>query len=267
MYRKVLLIGATSGIGAGLADKLIEEGVHVVAVGRRKQNLDNFVGKHGSEKASSVVFDITNLAEIPQFVHGVTKAHPDIDSVLLNSGIQRGMNFTKPGSVDLELLDLELTTNYTSFVHLTKYLLPFLQRQANETSIIYTSSSLALSPISYCPNYCASKAALHHFILVLRQQMVDGCFAKVKVIEIFPPAVQTELHDSNVQPYIQNGHQFGMPLKEFIKETWEGLQAGKDQIAVGTSTIAFDSWEQERQKGFHKTNEMTEDLMKKFYAH
>ena len=39
-YRHVLLIGATSGIGKGLADRLIKGGVKVTAIGRRKDKLD-----------------------------------------------------------------------------------------------------------------------------------------------------------------------------------------------------------------------------------
>ncbi|KAL1632948.1 hypothetical protein SLS56_003233 [Neofusicoccum ribis] len=266
-YKKVLLIGATSGIGAGLADKFVQEGVKVVAVGRRKENLDAFVAKHGSDKAASFVFDITDLASIPKFVDDVTKAHPDIDSIFLNSGIQRGMNFTKPEKVDLKTFDVELMTNYTSFVYLTKHLLPFLQKQANQTSLIYTTSNLALAPINFCPNYCASKAALHHFVLVLREQMKDGGFANLKVVEVFPPAVQTELHDADKQPYIENGRQIGMPLADFIQETWDGLSGGKEQIPVGMSKISFDSWEQERQKAFHTANGHMAGLLKGFYAY
>lgn len=266
-YKKVLLIGATSGIGAGLGDKFVQEGVKVVAVGRRKENLDGFVAKHGSDMAASVVFDITDLAGIPKFVDEVTAAHPDIDSIFLNSGIQRGMNFTKAEKVDLKAFDVELTTNYTSFIHLTTYLLPFLQKQSNPTSIIYTTSGLALAPINFCPNYCATKAALHHFVLVLREQMKDGGFDKLKVIEVFPPAVQTELHDADKQPYIENGRQLGLPLADFIAETWQGFEEGREQIAVGTAKASFDSWEQERQKDFLSTNQRMSGLLKGFYAH
>ncbi|OJD28887.1 short-chain dehydrogenase oxidoreductase [Diplodia corticola] len=266
-YKKVLLVGATSGIGAGLADKFVQEGVKVVAVGRRKENLDGFVAKHDGDMAASVVFDMTDLAAMPKFVDDVTAAHPDIDCVFLNSGIQRGMNFTKPHKVDLATFDLELTTNYTSFVHLTKHLLPFLQKQRGPASIIYTTSGLALAPINFCPNYCATKAALHHFVLVLREQMKDGGFANLKVVEILPPAVQTELHDADKQPYIENGRQLGMPLADFIAETWAGLTGGKDQVPVGSSKASFESWEQERQKAFLATNQHMTGLLQGFYAH
>jgi NADP-dependent 3-hydroxy acid dehydrogenase YdfG len=66
-YKTVLVLGATSGIGLALAEKLIENGSHVIAVGRRKENLDSFVSEHGKEKVSSIQFDITDLSSIPLF--------------------------------------------------------------------------------------------------------------------------------------------------------------------------------------------------------
>lgn len=69
-YKTVLVLGATSGIGLALAEKFIENGSHVIAVGRRKENLDSFVSKHGKEKASSIQFDITDLSSIPSFAEG-----------------------------------------------------------------------------------------------------------------------------------------------------------------------------------------------------
>lgn len=53
-----------------------------------------------------------------------------------------------------------------------------------------TTSGLGYVPATRCVNYCASKAALHHFILVIREQLRDSG-SKVKVIEIVPPAVQS----------------------------------------------------------------------------
>lgn len=68
-YKHILLIGATSGIGKGMADHFIAQGLKVTAVGRRKERLDAFVSTHGPEKASSIVFDISSLAEIPAFAN------------------------------------------------------------------------------------------------------------------------------------------------------------------------------------------------------
>lgn len=69
-YKKVLVVGATSGIGLELAERLVQEGVFVIAVGRRQANLDAFVSKVGSDKASGVVFDLVDTEKVPSFVQG-----------------------------------------------------------------------------------------------------------------------------------------------------------------------------------------------------
>ena len=67
-YKRVLVIGATSGIGASLADRMVKEGSNVIVVGRRKEALEDFVHAHGKDKATAVPFDITELDKIPNFV-------------------------------------------------------------------------------------------------------------------------------------------------------------------------------------------------------
>ncbi|KAI9753348.1 MAG: hypothetical protein M4579_005206 [Chaenotheca gracillima] len=246
-YKKVLVLGATSGIGLALAERIIKEGSSVIAVGRRQANLDALVQKHGSDKVSAVQFDITHLDKIPSFVESVTKEHPDLDFVMLNSGMQRGFDFSKPETIDLSVLEEEFKTNYLSYIHLTTAFLPFLQAKKSKTAIAYVSSGLALVPLVRCPNYCSSKAALHHFVMSLRYQLRNG---PVKVIEIFPPAVQTELHDAKHQPDIKNGGQIGMPLAQFTEEAFAGLLRDEDDIPVGTSVQAYKNVDVPRQKAF-----------------
>ena len=67
-YKKVLVIGATSGIGEALASRFVKQGSYVIVVGRRKDKLEQFVHEHGKENASAVPFDITELQKIPNFV-------------------------------------------------------------------------------------------------------------------------------------------------------------------------------------------------------
>jgi NADP-dependent 3-hydroxy acid dehydrogenase YdfG len=69
LYKHVLLIGATSGIGRAMADHFIANGLKVTAIGRRQERLDDFVAQHGSEKASGIAFDIEKLDEIPAFLN------------------------------------------------------------------------------------------------------------------------------------------------------------------------------------------------------
>lgn len=66
-YKHVLLVGATSGIGRAMADRFIQAGIKVTAVGRRKQRLDEFIAKHGEEKASAMTYDVSDIDGAPQF--------------------------------------------------------------------------------------------------------------------------------------------------------------------------------------------------------
>ena len=67
-YKRVLVIGATSGIGKALASRIVQEGSSVIVVGRRKENLEAFVHEHGKDKSTAVPFDTTELDKIPNFV-------------------------------------------------------------------------------------------------------------------------------------------------------------------------------------------------------
>lgn len=263
-YQKVLVLGATSGIGRALAAKFVENGISVIAVGRRQSNLDDFAKQYGSNTSNATVdtavFDITKLQAIPDFAKDMFTKHPDIDSVMLNSGIQKHLSWVEPEKVKLDEIEQELLTNYTSYMHLTKAFLPYLQKQApKSTSMIYNTSGLALVPILYCPNYCATKAALHHMILAMRQQLKD-VGSNVKIIEVYPPAVQTELHDAKHQPEMgDRGKNLGMPLNEFTEEAFEGLSSeDNEQVPVqGVKTLmGFNTWEQERQRTMVKLAEV-----------
>ena len=246
-YKKVLLIGATSGIGRALAERFINEGSYVIAVGRRKQKLEELVHKYGHDKVSAVPFDITKMNAISAFATNVIGTHDDLDCIVLNSGIQRKVDFSKPEDVDLDVVNEEFVTNYLSQVAITKAFLPFLMAKSTETALVYTSSGLSLIPLPRCMNYCASKAALHQFVLSLRVQLLT---TKVKVVELFPPAVQTELHDAKHQPDIKDGNKMGMPLDDFIEETYQGLAGGFEQIPIGRSKSSFQAFEMKRQEVF-----------------
>ena len=157
-YKNTLVIGATSGIGAAMADRLIQEGSKVIAVGRRQDRLDDFVRKHGSEKASAVKFDITNRQNMDELVKelvnpfpvplgcyttkiltnifSITNTYPDLDCVFLNAGVQSQINLAEPAKFDSSAFHSEIETNFSCFVDLTMKFLPFLMSKKTDTSLM-----------------------------------------------------------------------------------------------------------------------------------
>ena len=135
-YKTVLMVGATSGIGLGMAEKLVREGSKVIAVGRRQDRIDDFIKKHGSSRVDGVAYDINDSQNLRNFVQNVTSKNPDLDCVFLNAGVQGVYDFTKPDRVDLEAFHKEVSVNFTSFVNISTAFLPFLQAKTTQTSIV-----------------------------------------------------------------------------------------------------------------------------------
>ncbi|CAJ2502181.1 Uu.00g095750.m01.CDS01 [Anthostomella pinea] len=251
-YKTVLMIGCTAGLGLAMAERMIENGSFVIGVGRRKDRLDAYVAKHGPGKAAASQFDITDLDGIEAWVKGIIETYPSLDCVVLNSGIQRALNFAKPAEIDLGLVQKELSTNYTSYIALMKYLLPHLQAQAPKpTALIAVSSGLALVPIPRCANYCATKSALHSLIWSMRAQLAhDDASRHIRVVEIIPPAVRTELHGLQDDLRAAGDTNFGLSIDEFLQETWAGLTRGDDEIPIGPVKDRFAAFEDERRERF-----------------
>jgi short-subunit dehydrogenase involved in D-alanine esterification of teichoic acids len=79
----------------------------------------------------------------------------------------------------------------TAYIHLTTHLTPYLLSTPSSPkpvkSYLIITSCLGLVPLARCPVYCATKAALHMFILGLRQQMKD---TNLEILECLPPTVE-----------------------------------------------------------------------------
>ena len=59
------------------------------------------------------------------------------------------------------------------------------------------------------------------------------------MIEVLPPAVQTELHDTKHQRDLENGRSIAIALAEFVKDAWTQLSQGAEQIPVGMVKANF----------------------------
>jgi uncharacterized oxidoreductase len=104
---------------------------------------------------------------------------------------------------------------------MTGALIEHLKRQ-NDAAVINTSSVLGFVPLAMAAVYSATKAALHSYTMSLRFRLKG---APVKVLEIAPPWVQTDLLGSNNEPR-------AMPLAEFIEETMRVLGTDAEEVLV-----------------------------------
>ncbi|KAK0371227.1 short chain dehydrogenase [Colletotrichum limetticola] len=249
-YKTALVTGATSGIGYALAERLVANGVFVIAVGRRADRLEQILSKHGSSKVATEVYDVSNIDGIELWIKEMTTKYPTLDCLILNAGVQNTFDFTP---ALLETAKNELNLNYLSPLIATTHILPHFESLSTSTAVILVTSGLAIVPMPRCANYCASKAALRSLTWSLRAQLADrGPHTEsIRVIEIVPPAVKTELHTRQAHLVAAGRAGVGMPLEQFIDETWEELEKGEvDDIIIGQAKH-YACGEEERKKAFN----------------
>ncbi len=200
----MLVTGGGSGIGRALARRFHDLGNAVIVAGRRRDALDETI--EGRAGMSAAVFDIEDRGAIEALARQVLAEHAGLNVLVNNAGIMRIEDLS--ASRDLADAEATLATNLFGPIRLTNALVDHLSGQAG-AAIVNVSSGLAFVPLVATPTYSATKAAIHSYTIALREKLRG----RVEVIELAPPAVQTDLTPG------QSTREGYLPLDAFIDET------------------------------------------------
>lgn len=181
---KILITGATSGIGKALTEKFCQLDNQIIAVGRNEIRLKKLA--KFDNRITSFKCDFSLQSELDRLVDFIKQEHKDLNVLINNAGIQYNCNFLDETYV-LQKIENEINTNLTTPIKLIGALLPLLQDNSN-SAIVNVSSALAIVPKANSAVYCGTKAGIHIFSKSLRYQL-----DKIKVFEIIPPLVDTEM--------------------------------------------------------------------------
>jgi uncharacterized oxidoreductase len=206
----ILITGATSGIGLGLARRLHALGNRVVLTGRRQALLDEATSGHPG--LTGIQNDITDPVAIADLAARLAKDHPALSVVIQNAGIMQAESLGADQTPIL-LSEAMIATNLLGPIRLTHALMPQLLAQP-AAKIITVSSGLAFVPLAATPTYSATKAAIHSWTQSLRAQLMA---TNISVHELAPPAVQTDLMPG------QKDSTHAMPFDAFIDEVMQVL--------------------------------------------
>jgi uncharacterized oxidoreductase len=218
----VLITGATSGIGRGFAEEFFHRENQVIICGRRKERLKEISSRYPG--MITTLCDVSIAEERDALYQWVVENYPGLNVLINNAGIQLPIDMTK--EVDLEKIKNEVEINLVAPIHLSSLFAQHLKNKF-ESAIINISSGLAFAPIAFMPVYCATKAAIHSITMSLRHQLKNS---SVKVFEIIPPSVDTELgHERRKDKSQTHG---GMPIEEFIFQAMEAIENNKFEAAI-----------------------------------
>ncbi|WP_144140038.1 SDR family oxidoreductase [Paraburkholderia sp. BCC1884] len=213
----ILITGGGSGIGRGLAEAFHRLDNQVIIAGRRQANLAATIAANPGMQ--SVELDISDPQSIASVAQQLIAQYPSLNVLINNAGIMQLDDLGKP--VDDALIVATLTTNLMGPIRLTGALVEHLQQQTDAT-IVNVSSVLGFVPMAIAGVYSSTKAAMHSYSQSLRYKLKD---TSVRVVEIAPPWVQTDLLNSNEEPR-------AMPLAPFIEQTMQELGTDADEAIV-----------------------------------
>ncbi len=223
----IFITGGTSGIGRGLAEAFHERGNQVIVAGRREERLKELARAHPGMRW--YVLDVTDARAIRAVATSVIAEFPALNCVFNNAGVQMRFDFAPGNRIDEQALLNEIDANLTGAIRVAMAFIPHLSTRPAAT-LVNVSSALAYVPLAETPVYCATKAAVHAWTLSLRRQLRE---TGVKVIELIPPFVATELGGPDKLARSAARGRTPMPLDAFIAETMQALESDADELAIG----------------------------------
>lgn len=201
-WQRLVLTGATGGIGEAIATALDQQGYALLLTGRNEDKLRHLQNSLSGNQHQYVVADLTSQEGIVV----LTSAASDfrIDGVINCLGINE---LATIDHIESENITRMLSTNLLAPIHICKALIPQLKSQTE--SVILNVGSI-LGSIGYAGSsiYCASKFGLRGFTESLRRELGDS---NIAVIYLAPRATNTAL---NTDAMNQMNRELGNTLDE-----------------------------------------------------
>jgi len=241
----ILITGGATGIGFALAEAFAKAGNKVLICGRRRAKLEE-----AREKLTRIQVrqcDLSQKEDRESFCNWVKDNYKDLNILVNNAGIQRAIDIRK-GTAELLRGEDEVQVNLFAPIHLSAYFAPLLLEK-KEAAIINVSSGLGFVPIAAMPVYCATKAGIHMFSVSLRHQLKG---TSVKVFEIVPPAVDTELGKGTTGDSEQEYR--GIAPSEVAVATMKSLKNNEYEIVVGEAKSLVEGSKKAFEKTFQELN-------------
>lgn len=215
---KILITGASSGLGAELARQYAETNVELILLARREEKLHKLKNElqNRCKSIEILVVDVADFSLLQQNIRTIGA----VDMVILNAGISLGHSAEITPFADFKrLYDVNLLSNHA----ILEILLPhFLSQKSGK--IVFVSSLASLISMPSAKAYASSKRALNAYAEALHYKYKkEG----IKIITLLPGFIQSELTEKN---------KFKMP---FLLSTEDGVKIMRRAIEKEKRLYAF----------------------------
>ena len=223
---RVLITGASSGIGEALSLQMASHGARLLITARRKARLDDLairLREYGGI-AEVVAGDITDDELRAELLAAARDRLGGVDILVNNAGVGAIGDFRDASSDRLRKI---MEVNFFAPLELIRAALPLMEA-GDQPTIVNVSSVLGHRAVPGKSEYCASKFALHGFSDALRCELADR---HIEVLLVSPSTTQSEFFDQ-----VLDGHQpirkGAMTADSVAKSIVVGIQRGRQEIIL-----------------------------------
>ncbi|QIO08901.1 SDR family oxidoreductase [Acinetobacter lanii] len=192
MAKTILITGASSGIGAGMAREFAQKGYNLAICARRLERLEQLQqeleSKYGVQ-VSLKVLDVTDYDQVFEVFRAFKQEFGSIDRIIINAGVGQGRRIGK-GNFEINRATVE--TNFISALAQSEAAVEIFREQNAGHLVMISSMSAVRGMPKHLTAYGASKAGVAHLAEGIRAELID---TPIQVTTIFPGYIRTEINE------------------------------------------------------------------------
>ncbi len=185
---KIIIIGATTGIGKALAELYISQGDEVTITGRRTNLLEDIQSSYPDKKVNTCPIDVADIDNARKIIQDLADKNGGFDKVIINAGVGFGK-----ASFEEEMKTIDI--NVKGFVAIAQWAYTYFKKKGGG-HIVGVSSVAALKGSPYAPEYHASKAFISSYMEGLRLRSAKN-HHNITITDIRPGFVDTPMTKQN----------------------------------------------------------------------
>jgi len=226
---RILITGASQGIGRALAEEAARRGARVLAAARSQDQLQELADKVRAQGGSLavVVADVTQPEDRRRMVEAARQHLGGLDILINNAGIGATGHFADVGPERLRKI---FEVNFFGLAETTRVCLPLL-RQGRQPAIVNISSIAGKCGIPARSEYSASKFAVQGFSEALRAELAkDG----IDVLVICPGLTATNFSQNMLEQkaLVPMDHLRGMTAEQVATATLRAIEKGRRELTL-----------------------------------
>ena len=192
MTKTILITGASSGIGAGMAREFAQMGYNLAICARRLERLETLKQELEQQYGIRVIaksLDVTNYDQVFQVFREFKQDFGQLDRIIVNAGVGEGRRIGK-GNFAINKATVE--TNFISALAQCEAAVEIFREQNSGHLVMISSVSAIRGMPKHLTAYGASKAAVAHLAEGIRAELID---TPIQVTTIFPGYIRTEINE------------------------------------------------------------------------